>query len=408
MSIEGDDADGTTEQRLGPLAGMRVIDLGTMLAGPITCQILGDFGAEVLKVEHPQLGDTLRHHGHSKDGIGLWYKTVGRNKRTITLDLSHHEGAEILLELARTADVIVENFRPGTLERWGLGYDRLRAANERVVLVRLSGFGQSGPYASRPAYGTVIECMSGWSHMTGQGDGPPTLPPYGLADNVAGLVGAIAACVALVGRDRSGAGQVADVSLLQSLMGTLAPLPVAFDQLGLVERRSSNGGQAPRGIFPTRDGRYVGISAASNKTARRVMELIGRLDIADQSWYQGGDQRALHEQEINGAIAAWTREHDRDDIVARATSLGVPLGPVNDVADIAADEHVREVGMLATVDDEELGAVVMNNVLFRLSATPGSIRFTGRSQGADTHDVLVGELGIDEERLARLHEEGIV
>jgi crotonobetainyl-CoA:carnitine CoA-transferase CaiB-like acyl-CoA transferase len=393
----------------GPLAGVRVLDIGTMLAAPIVAQILGDFGADVIKVEHPAIGDTLRHNGRAKDGVPLWWKSVGRNKHTITLDLSKPEGAELFRKLAITTDVIVENFRPGTMEKWGLSYESLNEANPDLILLRISGFGQQGPYVDRPAYGTVVECLGGWAHMNGQPDGPPTLPPYGLADNLAAMSGAIAVCMALFARQIGmSRGQLLDVSLMRSIMAPLSSLPLFFDQLGVIESRTGNGGAAPRGIFRTLDGSWVGISAASEQTARRVAIMIERPDFVDQEWYATGRSRQGHEEEINAAVAAWIGARDLAKVVESAALFAIPLGTVQDIGAVMQDPQVNELDIITTVHDEQLGKIRMNNVLFGMSETPGRVRFPGRQMGADNSWIFAKELGLSDADIARLAKEMVI
>ncbi len=242
----------------GPLAGLRVLDLATLFAGPLAATLLGDYGAEVIKVEHPHRPDPSRGHGPAKNGIGLWWKLLGRNKKTLTLDLSHPEGRDVLLRLAAGADVVIENFRPGTLERWGLGWDELSAANPRLVLARVTGFGQFGPYARRPGFGTLAEAMSGFAAITGEPDGPPTLPPFGLADAIAAMATSYAVMAALHGRAATGRGQVIDLALIEPMLTVLGPQPLWYDQLGHVQPRTGNrsANVAPRNTYRTADGSW--------------------------------------------------------------------------------------------------------------------------------------------------------
>ena len=252
MSVRNSAPQSDPKPGRAPLEGIRVLDLGTVYAAPISAMLLGDYGADVVKVEHPS-GDSARTHGYSKDGHGLWWKVIARNKRTVTLNLSHPRGQELLKRLAADADVLIENFRPGVLERWGLGPDDLLAVNPQLVILRVTGFGQFGPYAHRRAFGTLAEAMSGLAHQTGQPDGPPTLPPFGLADGVAALAGALAVMVALYHRDATdGKGQVIDVSLLEPLLGILGPAPSAYDQLGIIPGRHGNRSANNAPATPTR------------------------------------------------------------------------------------------------------------------------------------------------------------
>jgi crotonobetainyl-CoA:carnitine CoA-transferase CaiB-like acyl-CoA transferase len=291
----------------GPLSGLRVLDVSTVLAGPLTCQILGDYGADVIKVEHPR-GDSMRGHGRAKDGIPLWWKMISRNKRCVALYLGDPDGAEVFRRLAATADVVVESFRPGTFERWGLSYDALREINPALVLVRISGFGQTGPYRERAGFGTLAEAMSGFAAITGEPDGPPTLPPFGLADSIAGLTAANAALMALYHRDaRGGTGQEIDVSILEPLVTVLGPQPTIYDQLGETPERTGNRSvnNAPRNTYATADGKWVAVSTSANSVAERVMRLIGRPDLIDEPWFSTGSGRVEHVEMLDEIVSAW-------------------------------------------------------------------------------------------------------
>lgn len=394
----------------GPLAGLRVIDCSTILAGPLTCQILGDFGAEVIKVEHPLRPDGMRGHGTAVDGHGLWWKEVGRNKRTLGLDLSRPEGAEVLIELVRSADVLVENFRPGTLERWGLDWDTLRSANPGLILLRVTGFGQEGPYSGRPAFGTLVEAMSGFAHLTGQPDGPPTLPAFGLADSIAGISGASAVSMALYHRDaRGGEGQIIDLSLLEPIMTAVGPAPTIYDRTGTVLERQGNrsSNNAPRNLYRTSDGHWVAVSTSADAIAVRVVELVGRPDLATEPWFATGSQRAAHHELLDAVVGDWIGERTRDEVMTAFEGAGAAVAPVYGPADIVADPQVRAREMLVHVPDEDLGDLLQHNVLYRMSATPGSIRSTGRRHGADTDEILT-ELGIDHDRIRALRSSGAV
>ncbi|MEU0285629.1 CoA transferase [Streptomyces sp. NPDC006147] len=390
-----------------PLTGLRVLDLATLFAGPLAATLLGDFGAEVVKVEHPRRPDPSRGHGPSKDGIGLWWKVLGRNKRTITLDLSTPGGRTTLLRLVRTADVVIENFRPGTLEKWDLGWPELSAANPGLILARVTGFGQFGPYARRPGFGTLAEAMSGFAALTGEPDAPPTLPPFGLADSIAGLTTAYAVMTALAGRDRTGEGQVVDTALIEPILSALGPHPTWYDQLGHVQPRTGNRSQnnAPRGTYLTADGTWVAVSTSAQSIAERVMVLVGRPDLIDAPWFATGEGRARHADVLDEAVGGWIARHTRADVVAAFEKAEAAVAPVQDVRDVMADPQYQALGTITTVDDPELGPLRMQNVLFRLSGTPGAIRWAGRPHGADTEEVLT-ELGLTPAELAELRAEG--
>lgn len=397
------------EQGAGPLHGIRVLDVSTLFAGPLAATFLGDFGADVIKVEHPRKPDAARGHGPAKDGVNLWWKTLGRNKRTVTIDLGSPEGAELLLALAAEADVLVENFRPGTLERWGLGPEALHAANPRLVVARVTAFGQIGPYSSRPGFGSLAEAMSGFAALTGEPDGPPTLPPFGLADGIAALAAAYAVMVALRGVESTGHGQVVDMAIIEPILMLLGGQITAYDQLGLVQPRTGNRSvnNAPRNVYRTGSGEWVAVSTSSQSIAERVMRLVGRPDVVDEPWFASGHSRAEHADELDAAVAAWIAARSTDEVVDEFERAQAAISRVYDVRGVLSDPQYQAIGTVQTVDDDELGPVKMQNVLFRLSETPGAIRWTGRRHGADTESVL-GSIGIPPERIAELRERGVV
>jgi len=401
-----------SRQSRGPLDGIRVLDISTVYAAPITAMLLGDFGAEVIKVEHPR-GDPARSHGANKDGHGLWWKVISRNKKCITLNLSTPEGQQILRDLIQDADVLVENFRPGVLEKWGLGPDQLQSLNPRLITLRVTGFGQTGPYAHRRAFGTLAEAMSGFAHQTGEEGGPPTLPPFGLADGVAGISGAFAVMTALYHRDtrdRERRGQVIDMSLLEPLVGILGPGPTAFDQLGTIAGRHGNRSpnNAPRNAYLTQDERWVAISASATSVAERVMRLVGRPDIVEEPWFDSAGERSRHGDMLDEAVAKWIAERPLSEVSEEFERVGAALAPIYDVEQLMADPHVVDRDSITTVDDEDLGPLKMQNLMFRLGATPGSIRFPGRRLGQDNEDVYRETLGYTPERLAELGEKGVL
>lgn len=395
----------------GPLRGIRVLDVSTILAGPLCCQLLGDYGADVVKIEHPVAGDSMRGHGEAKDGVPLWWKEISRNKRTVGLSLSDPDGADLFLRLAATADVVVENFRPGTLERWGVGPDRLHEVNPGLVIVRITGFGQTGPYAARPGFGTLAEAMSGFAHLTGEADGPPTLPAFGLADSICGIAASSAAVMALYARDaRGGRGQVVDLSLLEPIMAAVGPGPIAYDQLGVVGQRHGNRStnNAPRNTYRTRDGRWVAVSTSAQAIAERVLRLVGHPEVVDEPWFRSGRERAAHADLLDAYVGGWIAERTRDEVLREFSAAGAAVGPVYDARDLVEDEHVRDTEMITAVEDDDLGPMRMHNVMWRMSDTPGRIRFTGRALGADTDDLLGNELGCTPEVLAELRARKVV
>ncbi|WP_432165965.1 CaiB/BaiF CoA transferase family protein [Streptomyces sp. bgisy031] len=397
----------STPRHPAPLQGLRVLDLATLFAGPLAATMLGDFGADVIKVEHPRKPDPSRGHGPSKDGVGLWWKLLGRNKRNITLDLSTPGGREILLKLVADADVLIENFRPGTLEKWNLGWEELNAANPRLVLTRVTAFGQFGPYSRRPGFGTIAEAMSGFAALTGEPEGPPTLPPFGLADSIAALSTSYAVMAALQGREQTGRGQVVDMAIIEPMLTVLGPQPIWYDQLGYVQPRTGNRStnNAPRNTYRTSDAKWVAVSTSAQSIAERVMRLVGRPELIDEPWFETGSGRAGHADELDTAVGSWIARHSRDDVLAAFEKAEAAIAPVFDIRDVMEDEQYQALESITEVPDPELGTVRMQNVLFRLSETPGAIKWAGRPHGADTDEILTG-LGLTPSEITTLREAG--
>jgi len=392
-----------------PLAGVRVLDISTLFAGPLAATFLGDFGADVIKVEHPTKPDAARGHGPAKNGVNLWWKTLGRNKRTVTINLGSAEGAALLLRLVADADVLVENFRPGTLERWGIGPAELLAANPRLVIARVTAFGQVGPYSGRPGFGSLAEAMSGFAALTGEPDGPPTLPPFGLADGIAALATSYAIMVALRSAEATGVGQVVDMAIIEPILMLLGGQITTFDQLGTVQKRTGNRSvnNAPRNVYRTGDGEWVAVSTSSQSIAERVIRLVGRSELADEPWFASGHSRAEHADELDAAVSSWIADRSTAEVLEAFENAQAAVAPVYDVRGVLADPQYAAIGTVRTVDDDELGPVKMQNVLFRLSETPGDIRWAGRAHGRDTDDVLA-DIGVTPEQVAQLRERGVV
>ena len=375
----------------------------------MAAMILADFGADVIKIEHPR-GDPIRDHGHAKDGVPLWWKVVGRNKRAITLNLSKEPGQEILLRLAERSDVLIENFRPGTFERWNLSPERLRSVNPRLIITRVTGFGQFGPYSSRPGFGTLAESMSGFAHMTGEPEGPPTLPPFGLADSIAAQATANAILMCLYNRDaRGGPGQVIDVAIVEPILTVLGSQPTVYDQLGIAQRRSGNRSvnNAPRNTYETRDGHWVAISTSAQSVAERVMRLVGHPEVIDEPWFASGRDRAKHADLLDGMVGSWIGERDLAEVISAFEKAQAAVAPIYDARGVLGDPQYQALESIVTVDDPELGSVKMQNVMFRLSETPGHIRWAGRPLGADNRAVFT-ELGISNRQIDELAESGVI
>jgi crotonobetainyl-CoA:carnitine CoA-transferase CaiB-like acyl-CoA transferase len=391
------------------LQDIKVIDMATLFAGPMAATMLGDFGADVIKIEHPKNGDPVRTHGSSKNGVGLWWKMLARNKKSVTLYLGSPEGQEIFKKLVIDADVVIENFRPGTLEKWGLGYDELVKINPKLVLARVTGFGQIGPYATRPGFGTLAEAMSGFASITGTADGPPTLPPFGLADGISALTTAYAIMTALHARNITGKGQVIDLAIIEPILTVLGPQVIAYDQLGEIQERRGNrsSNNAPRNTYITADGKWVAISTSAQAIAERVMHLVGRPELIDEPWFASGAERAKHADELDEAVGGWIAQRNRDEVMAEFEAAQAAVAPIYDITDIFKDEQFAALGTIKTVQDEELGPIKFQNVLFRLSDTPGAINTAGPSLGKHTKEVL-NKYGISDDQIAELKTKGVV
>ena len=394
----------------GPLAGLRVIDAGVLFAGPVIATLLADFGADVIKVEHPR-GDALRTLGWKKNDVSLWWAFVSRNKRFTSIDFSKPEGAQLLRELATDADVLIESYRPGTMERWGLGPDVLRALNPRLVIVRTSGFGQTGPYSPRPGFGTVAESISGYAHINGQPDGPPTLPPFALGDGVASLFGTFATMFALYHRDQHNApGQVIDLAIYEPLFWLLGPQALVYDQLGYVQGRtgSSTEWTAPRNAYQSSDGKWLGLSASSQSIAERVMRLVGHPEVIDEPWFGDHSGRVEHQKELDRLIGGWIGQHTRAEVQAAFEEHDAVIGPIYSIADIFEDPQYQARETITTVDDPILGRARVQNAIPRLVDTPGRVRHLGGDLGQDNQAVLGHELGHTDAELEAWRAAGVI
>ncbi len=381
-----------------------------MVAGPVVARNLGDLGAEVVKVEHPVHLDPLRRFGWSVDGVSLWWKTVSRNKLPVTLDLSVPRGAALALDLARSCDVVVESFRPGTLERWGLGPAVLHDQRPDQVIVRVSGFGQNGPYAPRPGFGTLAESLSGYAGTQGSEDGPPQLPAIPLADETAGAWGTMAALAALFHRERTGQGQVVDVSLYEPLFAMLGPLPAVYHLTGQEAPRLGNRMPftAPRGAYATADGRWLGLSGTSPAVARRILLTVGGETLADDARFVDNTSRLEHGEELDAVLAGWVGQRTLEEALQAFGDADAAAAPIYRMADVFADPQYAARRSVVRVPDEELGSVAMAGVVPPLSATPGSIRWAGRPAGSANDEIYGGVLGLSSAEIAHLAAEGVI
>ena len=371
---------------------------------------LADLGAEVLKVEHPVHGDPARRMGWQVDGVSLWWKTLSRNKLPITLDLSDPRGAELCLRLVERCDVVVESFRPGTLERWGLGPEVLQERRPDVVVVRVSGFGQTGPYSARPGFGTLAESFSGYAGTQGVEGGAPVLPAIPLADETAGSWGTTAALAALFHRERTGEGQVIDVSLYEPLFAMLEPLPAVYDLTGEESPRLGNRMPftAPRGAYRTSDDRWLGLSGTSPAVALRILEVVGGAAVAEDPRFHDNTARLEHGEELDTLIAAWVSQRTLDECLRAFEEAHAAAAPVYRMADVFNDPHYQARRTVIRVDDPELGAVAMADVVPRMSATPGAVRWAGRPAGSANGAVYGGLLGLTEAEQTALGDAGVI
>ena len=399
----------TTGSRNGaqslPLEGISIVDISNFMAAPGIGMYLGDFGAEIVKVERPGKGDELRTWGYAKDGVPLYWKVVNRNKKSVTADLHTPIGVEIVKRLVRDADVVVENYRPGTIEKWGLGYDVLRAINPRIVLVRITGYGQYGPNSQMPGFGTALEAYSGGAYMNGYPDRPPLLPSFPFGDNTTALMGAFLTMVALRERDRSGEGQVVDLALYEGLMTLLGPFIVDYDQLGIVYERMGSRipWTAPRNTYRCGDGGFVSISGSGQSVFERLCEALGIPEVAHDPRFHEHRDRITNVEALDEALGAAIGKLARDEVVRLITAAGAVAAPVRSVAEIFEDPHIRARENIVAVEDGQLGTMRMQNVVGKFSRTPGSIRSTGPQLGEHNHEILVERLGFSSEELEAAH-----
>ncbi|WP_230425441.1 CaiB/BaiF CoA transferase family protein [Prauserella cavernicola] len=393
------------------LAGLRVIDAASLAAGPLVATWLGELGAEVIKIEQPEGGDAVRQWGTQKDGVGLMWKSLGRNKKSVTLNLRTERGRDILRELAGGADVLIMNLRPSTMERWGIDYASLSAANERLVMVHITGFGAGGPKSDRPGFGTLGEAMSGFAHMTGQPDGPPTLPSFMLGDGVAALNATYAVLAALYHRDvHDGSGQLIDVNLIEPLARLLEQPVLTYDQLGTIPARSGNRWDisAPRNTYRTKDDRWLAMSGSAPSIAMRALRAVGREDLTTDPRFAEAQQRLRNAAEIDKVIADWVAERTLDDAMSVFEEAGVAAAPVYDAEQLLADPQLRARNVYRRMADPELGEMTVQGPVPMLSATPGRVDHLGPELGAHTDEVLGQLLDLTAEDLTSLRTEGVI
>lgn len=397
----------------GALDGYRVLELGTLISGPFAGRLLGDMGADVIKVEAPDRPDPLRTWGQAEqDGHRFFWTVHARNKRAVTLDLRGEAGRAVLLDLVEQADVVLENFRPGTLERWGLGYDVLSARNPRIVLARVSGYGQTGPLASRPGYASVAEAMSGLRHLNGYPDQPPPRLSLSLGDTLAGMFAAQGILAALLARERTGRGQVVDVALTEACLAVQESTIPDYDRGGIVRGPSGTrlDGIAPSNIYRASDGKWVVIAANQDTLFARLCGALGRPELADDPRFRDHPARGRNQDELDAIIAEWAAERTAQQLIDELTEAQVVVGPVNTVAEVVDDPHLRARGMFVEHDDARVGGPVLGpGIVPKLSATPGAVRTAGSpAPGADNEEVYSGLLGYPDDRRDALRGNGVI
>ncbi|MDW8403833.1 CoA transferase [Chloroflexus sp.] len=418
------------ENQSAPLSGYRVLELGNLIAAPYCGRLFAEFGAEVIKVERPRTGDELRQWRALRGDTSMFWYLHARNKKSITLDLRRPEGQELAKRLVERIDVLIENFRPGTLEQWNLGPEQLRHINPDLIIVRISGYGQTGPYRDRPGFASVAEGIGGMRHIIGYPDRPPVRTGISLGDSLAGLYGTIGALIALLHRDRvrrereqrhQGAaspaerlGQVVDVALYESIFAVMESLIPDYDAYGVIKQRSGSllHGIAPTNIYPCRNGQWVIIGGNSDAIFRRLMQAIGRADLADDPRFAHNPGRWEHHELLDAAIADWTQQRTMDEVMAVMLAASIPAGPIYDAADIARDEHYHARGMLethhVTIDGDTPTPVRFPGIVPRLEATPGHTRWLGPRLGEHNHDIYAGMLELSADQIAHLQELGII
>jgi crotonobetainyl-CoA:carnitine CoA-transferase CaiB-like acyl-CoA transferase len=403
----------TTDSALpsqGALGDLKVLELGSMLAGPFVGSMLADFGARVIKVEKPGKPDALREWPPHKDGAALWWKTMARNKHTVTLDISRPEASELALKLIGESDIVIENFRPGTLERWGLSPQELSERFPRIVWVRVSGWGQTGPNKEQGGYATIAEAFSGLASFTGHPDKGPTVSAFPMGDYLAGVFGAFGALAAIHRRELTGRGQVVDVALYEPLLRIIESVVVRFDQTG--QKKPLLGNQmeedVPRNVYPTADGGAIAISCGSQRIYEGLVAAMERPDLKTDPRFGSMADRVTHRDAIDGEVAAWLATQNTDEALAKLVAQKVVAGRINDIADVLGDAHVAAREAIKTLVDDQLGPLRMPAPVPKLSDTPGTIRWTGRDPGASNDEVFGGWLGLSRDDMDALRRSNII
>ncbi|MBX3482649.1 CaiB/BaiF CoA-transferase family protein [Phenylobacterium sp.] len=395
----------------GPLSDLVVIEMGTLIAGPFCGQILGDFGAEVIKIEDPRTGDPMRQWGRSlPKGLSPWWPVIGRNKKSVGIDLRKPEGQALARALISKADVLIENFRPGAMEKWGMSYEALSAINPRLIMARVSGFGQTGPYAQRAGYGLIGEAMGGLRHVTGEPDRPPARAGISIGDSLAAMHAVMGITMALHHRERTGQGQVIDAALYESVLGVMENLITEYDITGYTRERSGSvlPGIAPSNAYPCRNGQMILIGGNGDNVYARLTEAMGRPDLKTDPKFVDHASRGVNQTELDGIIAAWTSTHDLGDLLALLEAKGVPCSRVYRAPDMLEDPQFAARDSIVTVDHGVFGPIRMQNAFPKLSATPGRVRWPGPALGEHTDAVLAERAGLSSARLKDLRAAGVL
>lgn len=394
-----------------PLRGLKILEMGQLLAGPFASVLLAWFGAEVIKIEPPGIGDPLRTWRKLHNGTALWWYILGRNKKCITLNLRHAKGQEIARRLARNVDAVLENFKPGTLEKWGLGYEQLKQINPGVIMVRVSGWGQTGPNSHKPGYASVAEGVGGFRYINGYPDRPPARPNLSLGDTLAGLHAALGLLTAIYHRDiNGGGGQVVDVAIYESVFNMMENMVPEYDMYGEVRERQGCKltGVVPTNTYLCKDGKYIIIGGNGDSVFKRLMHAIGRPDMAEDARFAHNNDRVCHEQEIDDTISDWTRRHNYDAVLSVLEEANVPAGPIYSIADIMKDSHYQARGMFESATLPDGTKIKLPTFAPKLEMTPGQTEWIGPALGAHNSEIYTGLLGMRDEELIELHEEGII
>jgi len=398
------------QRQNGPLTGCRVLELGSTIAGPFCGRLLADFGAEVIKVEDPA-GDAVRSMGKRHQGVSLYAASIFRNKRLIAIDLRKPEGQDVVRRLVKSCDIVIENFRPGGLEQWGIGYDQLRQIRPDLIMARISGFGQDGPYSGRPGFGIIGEAVSGLRHLTGDPDRPPARVAVSLTDYIAGLYAAFGIVMAVLNRKATGVGQLVDATLFESAFSFMEPFVPAYDKLGDIPNRAGPAlpGHAPNTLYQAKDGGYIHIAAAGQSLFRRLIKAMGREELIEDDRFKTPISRGENSAALDSIIGEWTRQHSVEEIEdLLCNHAEVPAARIYTVADIFRDAHFKARDMIKEVAEQDLGTIKLANVVPKLSGSPGRIRWSGRHVGQDTRAVMKELADFDDAAVDKLSREGVV